>query len=60
LEKVIDIIESIAYEKSLRIEDVKEAIKEAIVKVAKEYLNSGFTERIQDIYHVSIAMHIHH
>jgi len=47
LEKVVDIIESIAYEKNLKIDDVKEAIKEAIVKVAKETINKDFEYDIE-------------
>ncbi len=40
MEKILDIIEGIAYEKGLSIENVSEAVKEAVIKVAKETLDS--------------------
>lgn len=40
MEKILDIIEGIAYEKGLLIENVTEAVKEAVVKVAKESIDS--------------------
>jgi len=43
LEKILDIIEGISYEKGLPIESVSEAVKEAIVKVAKETLDSNIS-----------------
>lgn len=41
MEKILDIIEGIAYEKGLSIENVSEAVKEAVIKVAKETLDSN-------------------
>ncbi|WP_416861738.1 NusA N-terminal domain-containing protein, partial [Helicobacter ganmani] len=41
MEKILDIIEGIAYEKGLPIESVSEAVKEAVIKVAKETLDSN-------------------
>lgn len=43
MEKILDIIEGISYEKGLPIESVSEAVKEAIVKVAKETLDSNIS-----------------
>ncbi|WP_299548364.1 transcription termination factor NusA [uncultured Helicobacter sp.] len=40
MEKILDIIEGIAYEKGLPIESVADAVKEAVIKVAKESLDS--------------------
>lgn len=40
LEKILDIIEGIAYEKGLPIDNVSEAVKEALIKIAKETLES--------------------
>lgn len=42
MEKILDIIEGIAYEKGLPIENVSEAVKEAVIKVAKETLDPNF------------------
>ncbi len=39
MEKILDIIEGIAYEKGLPIENVSEAVKESVIKVAKESLD---------------------
>jgi N utilization substance protein A len=36
MEKIIDIIDSIAYEKGLKISDVEEALKEALIKTAQK------------------------
>lgn len=41
MEKILDIIEGISYEKGLPIENVSEAIKESVIKVAKETLDSN-------------------
>ncbi|TLD88155.1 transcription termination factor NusA [Helicobacter sp. MIT 05-5294] len=41
MEKILDIIEGISYEKGLPIENVSEAVKEAVIKVAKETLDSN-------------------
>ncbi|WP_273212194.1 transcription termination factor NusA [Helicobacter rodentium] len=43
MEKILDIIEGISYEKGLPIESVSEAVKEAIIKVAKETLDSNIS-----------------
>ncbi|TLD82405.1 transcription termination/antitermination protein NusA [Helicobacter sp. MIT 11-5569] len=40
MEKILDIIEGIAYEKGLPIESVTEAVKDAVIKIAKESLDS--------------------
>ena len=40
MEKILDIIEGIAYEKGLPIESVTDAVKDAVIKVAKESLDS--------------------
>ncbi|WP_297814083.1 transcription termination factor NusA [uncultured Helicobacter sp.] len=40
MEKILDIIEGIAYEKGLPIESVTEVVKEAVIKIAKETLDS--------------------
>jgi N utilization substance protein A len=39
MDKIIDIIDSIAYEKGLKISDVEEALKEAMVNTAKKMIN---------------------
>lgn len=39
LEKILDIIDSIAYEKGLKIEDVKEAVKEAVIRTAQRTID---------------------
>ncbi len=39
MERILDIIESIAYEKGLKIEDVKGAVREALLKTAKKTLD---------------------
>jgi len=46
--KIIDIINSIAYEKGLKISDVEEALKEALILTAKKMIdnNSNFNARI--------------
>ncbi len=41
LERILDIIEGIAYEKGLSIESVSLAVKESIIKVAKQTLDSN-------------------
>lgn len=41
MEKILDIIEGISCEKGLPIENVSEAVKEAVIKVAKETLDSN-------------------
>lgn len=41
MEKILDIIEGIAYEKGLPIESVTEVVKDAIIKVAKESLDAS-------------------
>lgn len=40
MEKILDIIEGIAYEKGLPIESVTDAVKQAMIKIAKENLDS--------------------
>lgn len=39
MEKILDIIESIAYEKGLKVEDVKKAVKDALIVTAKKSLD---------------------
>ncbi len=39
MDKIIDILDSIAYEKGLRIEDVENALKEALIKTAKKMVD---------------------
>jgi len=41
LEKILDIVDLLAYEKDLKIERVKEAVKTAMVKTAKKALDSN-------------------
>ncbi|MCI5969471.1 transcription termination factor NusA [Helicobacter sp.] len=41
MEKILDIIEGIAYEKGLPIESVADTVKNAVIKVAKESLDSA-------------------
>lgn len=36
MDKIIDILDSIAYEKGLKIEDVENALKEALIKTAEK------------------------
>merc|ERR1711941_60437 len=40
MDKIIDILDSIAYEKGLKIEDVENALKEALVKTAEKMVDS--------------------
>ena len=40
LEKILDIIEGISYEKGLPIESVMEVVKESVIKVAQQTLDS--------------------
>ena len=40
MEKILDIIEGISYEKGLPIESVTDAVKDAVMKVAKESLDA--------------------
>jgi N utilization substance protein A len=48
MSKILDIIDSIAYEKGLKISDVEEALKEALVNTAKRLIdeNSNFSATI--------------
>lgn len=39
MDKIIDILDSIAYEKGLKIEDVENALKEALIKTAKKMVD---------------------
>ncbi|MGA1932912.1 transcription termination factor NusA [Arcobacter sp. YIC-464] len=39
MEKIIDILDSIAYEKGLKIEDVENALKEALIKTAQKMVD---------------------
>ncbi len=40
MDKIIDILDSIAYEKGLKIEDVENALKEALIKTAEKMVDS--------------------
>ncbi|MCK9454935.1 transcription termination factor NusA [Sulfurimonas sp.] len=42
MEKILDIVEAIAHEKSLRPENVKEALKTAFIQTAKRVINQKF------------------
>jgi N utilization substance protein A len=42
LEKILDIINSIAYEKGLSIESVRDGVKEALISTAKKVINEDF------------------
>ncbi len=42
MEKILDIIDLISYEKGLKIEKVKDAIKEAVIKTAQKSLNTDY------------------
>jgi N utilization substance protein A len=42
LEKVVDIIYSIAYEKGLQIEKIQEAVKDALIVTAKSVINKNY------------------
>jgi N utilization substance protein A len=42
VEKVVDIIYSIAYEKGLKIEKIQEVVKEALVETAKSVINRNY------------------
>ncbi len=39
MDKIIDILDSIAYEKGLKIEDVENALKEALIKTAEKMVD---------------------
>ena len=39
MEKIIDIIDSIAYEKGLKVSDVEEALKESLIKTAHKMVD---------------------
>ena len=39
MDKIIDILDSIAYEKGLKIEDVENALKEALIKTAQKMVD---------------------
>jgi len=41
MEKIIDIVDSIAYEKGLKIADVEEALKESLIKTAEKMIDSS-------------------
>jgi transcription termination/antitermination protein NusA len=43
MEKIIDIIDSIAYEKGLKISDVEEALKESLIKTAQKMQDDSLT-----------------
>ncbi|PZT48718.1 transcription termination/antitermination protein NusA [Helicobacter valdiviensis] len=42
MEKILDIIEGISYEKGIPIDNVAQAVKEAVIKVAKEAFDPSF------------------
>lgn len=39
MDKIIDILDSIAYEKGLKVEDVEQALKEALIKTAQKMVD---------------------
>ena len=41
MDKIIDILDSIAYEKGLKLEDVENALKEALIKTAKKMVDES-------------------
>lgn len=41
MDKIIDILDSIAYEKGLKIEDVEEALKESLIQTAKKMIDAN-------------------
>lgn len=41
MDKIIDILDSIAYEKGLKIEDVEEALKESLIQTAKKMFDAS-------------------
>ena len=43
MDKIIDILDSIAYEKSLKIDDVENALKEALIKTAQKMVDETLT-----------------
>ena len=43
MDKIIDILDSIAYEKGLKIEDVENALKEALINTAKKMVDATLT-----------------
>jgi N utilization substance protein A len=43
MDKIIDIIDSIAYEKGLKVSDVEVALKDALIKTAKKMINPDLT-----------------
>lgn len=43
MDKIIDIIDSIAYEKGLKVSDVEVALKDALIKTAKKMINQDLT-----------------
>ncbi|MDA3967384.1 MULTISPECIES: transcription termination factor NusA [Helicobacter] len=47
MEKILDIIEGIAYEKDLPIDNVSEAVKESVIKVVKETLDPNINYDIE-------------
>ncbi len=47
MEKILDIIEGIAYEKGLQINSVIDAVKDAVIKIAKESLDSNINYDVE-------------
>jgi N utilization substance protein A len=43
MDKIIDILDSIAYEKGLKITEVEEALKEALIITAKKMVDESLT-----------------
>mgnify|MGYP003441026711 CR=1 FL=1 len=43
MDKIIDILDSIAYEKGLKIDDVENALKEALIKTAQKMVDETLT-----------------
>ena len=43
MDKIIDILDSIAYEKGLKIDDVENALKEALIKTAHKMVDETLT-----------------
>ncbi len=47
MEKILDIVDLLAYEKDLKIDKVKEAIKNAVIKTAKKTLDSNLNYEVE-------------
>jgi transcription termination/antitermination protein NusA len=61
MEKIIDIIDSIAYEKGLKVSDVEEALKDALIKTAHKMVDETLTyeaEIIRETKELKLAQKI--